>query len=412
MSFSFILLTSGIVGGAEHRFIRLFMFLDEKYKGQIFFFVTHSLKKRIQELYPDICNDRIISIGNVENSMPSKLSEPQSQSNNKFLLFIKKQVKRTYSYRLYYYLRSKRLQYKRYKEIDQKRKQLGIACFIGVYSGILPLYFYYKKNKSRPGIIFSNMDSWLSNISVNPRKEWYRKYVSFNYALENSDLVDFLSPFIYEGVRKLGIKIQVEKVNITPCSFTDYSKCHIGAKNKFRIAFSGRLENDKNPVMFIDAAQVLAKEHPEVEFHVMGEGRLSETIPELVINSGLSNIIFHGFHNNPPEVLAETSLFVSIQTTNNYPSQSVLEAMACGNAIIASDVGDTRLFINELNGTLIPLELNAITNAIREYIKNPQSAIKKGLYAADYVRKEFTIEKVADYYLGLFEKAAHRVKSN
>jgi len=256
------------------------------------------------------------------------------------------------------------------------------------------------------------MDSWFSNISINPRKEWYRKNVTFNLALEKCDVVDFLSPFIYEGIKKLGVKVNPGRVNITPCSFTDYSKCRIGVKGKFKVAFSGRLEKDKNPILFMDVATVLAKQHPEVEFHIMGEGLLSTTVSELIKDSGLSNIIFHGFHPNPTEVLAETSVFVSIQTTNNYPSQSVLEAMSCGNAIIATDVGDTRMFINEYNGTLIPLQQSALTNAIVEYIKKPEDALKKGLYASDYVKNEFIIEKAADYYLDLFEKAKQKVKSS
>ena len=93
----------------------------------------------------------------------------------------------------------------------------------------------------------------------------------------------------------------------------------------------------------------------------MGEGRLSSKIKETVDNIGSTNIRFHGFHPQPTEVLAETSVFVSIQTTNNYPSQSVLEAMGCGNAIIATDVGDTRMFINENNGILIDLEAKQIS---------------------------------------------------
>jgi glycosyltransferase involved in cell wall biosynthesis len=404
MSFAFVLLTDNVFGGAEQRFTRIFFFLNERYKGNIFYFVSGSLKQKIMELSPDADHNNIIALDNIKSKMSDPVLNLNPGNNNRASL-LKNYIKRTLIYHLYFYLNSRKVQYRLYKELKKHHQQYHIRSFIGVFSGILPLYFFLNKKDNRPGIIFSNMDSWFSNISTNPLKEWYRKYVSFNYAHENCDLVDFLSPFVYKGVQKLGVKVPVEKVNITPSSFIDYSKCHISAKSKFRIAFSGRLEKDKNPVIFMNAALELAKEHSDVEFHIMGEGRLSGAIKELAINCGLSNILFHGFHPNPPEILAETSVFVSIQSTNNYPSQSILEAMACGNAIIATDVGDTRMFVNEETGSLIVLSPDSLIDCMKWYIAHPKAALEKGVKASRYVRENHTIEKSADYYMKLFQKA-------
>jgi glycosyltransferase involved in cell wall biosynthesis len=200
------------------------------------------------------------------------------------------------------------------------------------------------------------------------------------------------------------MKIKEESVSITPCSFTDYSKCKIGDKNIFQVAFAGRLEKDKNPDLFLEAAIILSKKYPEILFHIMGEGRLSSDIKEKVDNSGSGNIIFHGFHPQPTEILAATSVFVSIQTTNNYPSQSVLEAMGCGNAIIATNVGDTRMFISEHNGILINLEINELVNAIETLYLNKELREQLGKNTYSYVRENHTIEKMADYYIELFNK--------
>ncbi|MBS4034554.1 MAG: glycosyltransferase family 4 protein [Ignavibacterium sp.] len=96
------------------------------------------------------------------------------------------------------------------------------------------------------------------------------------------------------------------------------------------------------------------------------------------------------------------SVFVSIQTTNNYPSQSVLEAMGCGNAIIATDVGDTRMFINDKNGILIGLNINNLVNAIESLYLNKELSLRLGMNAYSYVRENHTIDKMADYYINLF----------
>lgn len=303
-------------------------------------------------------------------------------------------------------MKSYKKQYFLYREIDKYRKEYKINVFMGVYSGILPLYFYLKKRKRKIGIIFSDMDSWFDDVYSDMRKYWYKTYNSFNYALENADIVDFLSPFILDGVKKKGITIPEEKISITPCSFTDYSKCKIGNKREFQIAFSGRLEGDKNPLLFVEAARLLLQKYPDLIFHIIGEGRLGSNIREKV--EGFDNIIYHGFHISPTDILAESSVFVSIQSTNNYPSQSVLEAMACGNAIIATDVGDTRMFINKNNGILINLELNELVNAIGSLYLDKILRERLGKYAFSYVREKHSLEKSAEYYITLFNKTSLR----
>jgi glycosyltransferase involved in cell wall biosynthesis len=208
-----------------------------------------------------------------------------------------------------------------------------------------------------------------------------------------------------DGVRERGMKIKEESVSITPCSFTDYSKCKVGDKSSFQVAFAGRLEKDKNPELFLESAIKLSNKYPQMQFHIMGEGRLSKDIKDKVESLKFSNIIFHGFHPRPTEILADTSVFVSLQTTNNYPSQSVLEAMGCGNAIIATDVGDTRMFVNEENGLLINLNADELANAIETLYLNKELRDRLGRYAYSYVRENHTMEKMAEYYIGLFNKA-------
>lgn len=297
-------------------------------------------------------------------------------------------------------------QKKLYRQIERIRNELDIKVFIGVFGGIIPLTFYMNNHPKKAGIIFSDMDSWFTDVLKDTEKLWYRKYYSFNYALENSDAVDFLSPFILEGVRNLGVKIKDEHAYIAPCSFTDYSKCIAGKKTGFEIAFASRLEPDKNPMLFLEAVKIIHTEYPDIKFHLLGEGSLVNEINNFIRINNLWDCINFSFHKNPPEVFSNTRIFISFQSNTNYPSQGVLEAMACGNAIIASDVGDTRLFINENNGILTGLNTEDLVNSIRSLIKNKEKTNKLGEYAANFVRQNHTIEKHSEYYLGLINKFA------
>jgi glycosyltransferase involved in cell wall biosynthesis len=253
------------------------------------------------------------------------------------------------------------------------------------------------------------MDSWFSDVHSDMKTLWYRKYYSFNYALENSDMVDFLSPYIVEGVKKRNVKISENNISITACSAADYSKCVAGNKEKFEIAFCGRLEPNKNPLLYLECAKELLKEFPDTKFHLLGEGSLVREINDFISANNMKNNVNFTFHKNPPEIFSHTSIFVSLQTGTNYPSLSVIEAMACGNAVVASNRGDTGLLVNESNGLLVELNSESVVSAVRSLIKDPALAHRLGTYAREFVMKEHTLEKEAEYYIDLFLRAKRKV---
>ncbi len=312
--------------------------------------------------------------------------------------------KTSYLRKIYWYHKNLRRQKKLFKIIEGYQKELDIKVFVGVFSGGLPLVFYTSQKTRSASVIFANMDSWFSDVHDDMKRLWYRKYYSFNGIMESADYVDFLSPYILEGVKKRNVKINDEAVAVAPCSFIDYSACKVGNKSKFEIAFSSRLEPDKNPMMFLEAAKVIHSKYPDVKFHIMGEGTLVYEIEGFIKDNKLEDAVTFRFHKNPPEVFANTSVFISLQSGTNYPSQSVLEAMACGNAVIASNTGDTGLFINENNGILINLSLDELVAAIEKLINDKQLTNKLGVYAREYAMSNHTTEKYINYFMDLLNK--------
>jgi len=398
--FAIVILSPSIIGGAERRFTNLFLELNRKKPHEGVFIVTHSMKKGIEKLYGKEAIEDIIGIGpELPESSEINLTDKQPKTTTSKSLI--RQLKNTIFYKVYYLMKTRNEKKELFKEIKEIEKKYKIDRYLAVYNGVLPLYFYFNNNKKRPRIVYVNMDSWFSHLTPNPEKLWYLKYTLFNLAHLKSDAIDFLSPFITEGLDKRKIPYLKTKMSITACSFTDYSKCFYSDKSQLKVVFASRLEVDKSPDKFTLTAAELAKKYPEVQFIVAGKGRMSDEIQDTITKAKLPNLIFKGFIENLPELLAQSSIFVSLQKENNYPSQSVLEAMACGNAIIATDVGDTRLFINDKNGWLISNSAEDLKDQLIACLDNKNEILEKGLYAFNYVREHFTIEKALDYYYNL-----------
>jgi glycosyltransferase involved in cell wall biosynthesis len=401
---AFVIFSTGAFGGAEKRFLNLSSFLNRMHPGSIRMFVNPLMQSHIRRIFAGQTFDYIDVIGetNSRQEIPAASAGPVLYNDNSpDPLEIDNRTSAARKY--YWYYKNKFRQKKLFRSIDALVKKNNIKVLIGIFAGGPPLVFYFEQ-PSRPAIIFSDMDSWFTDVLPDTKKLWYRKYYSFNDILEKADAVDFLSPYIAEGVKKRGVKIQEEKINIAPSSFIDYSKCMPGSKEKFEIAFAARLEPDKNPMLYLEAASVILKKYPEIKFHILGEGSLVGAVNNFISANDLKEKINFTFHKNPPEIFAGTSVFVSLQSGTNYPSQSVIEAMACGNAVIASNIGDTGLLINSSNGLLTELSVDGVVSAMEKLITDRSLTRKLGESGRDFVMQNHTIENVSAYYSELIQK--------
>jgi glycosyltransferase involved in cell wall biosynthesis len=75
--------------------------------------------------------------------------------------------------------------------------------------------------------------------------------------------------------------------------------------------------------------------------------------------------------------------------------------MACENAIIASDVGETRLLVTENEGILVDFNPQTIADAISKLFSTKGLIEKLGTNARKKVTENHTVEKYADYFYSL-----------
>jgi glycosyltransferase involved in cell wall biosynthesis len=246
--------------------------------------------------------------------------------------------------------------------------------------------------------IHSYNDSTASSIS----KKILDFLSSEYWVIMNATMVDFLSQQV---ALNLGEKIgYINRANIlyTPNSFINYSEFFpVFPKNEL-ITFCSRITGIKNPGLLLEACYTLKLRGIEnFKLSIIGDGDLVEDLKQFVEQKKMKNIVFHGGIDNPQDILNRSKIFISIQSTNNYPSQSLIEAMACENAIIASDVGETRRLVTENEGILVPLNPDRIAEAIQFLLEHPEKCERMGKSARQKVLKEHTIEKFTDYFLSI-----------
>ncbi len=223
------------------------------------------------------------------------------------------------------------------------------------------------------------------------------------YAMRRCHAIDALSSSIRDDLISRGI--DGDKIQVAPCSFTNLSLCKPALQKKKWVVFATRFVDHKNPLLLAQAIPKVVAQDPDVHFYLLGEGYLQAQLESLVQDLKVASYVTIRFEPYPTRILSQSSIFVSLQDEENYPSQSLLEAMACGNAIVATDVGETWRLVDEANGIRIPPTVDAVASAIIRLLKDPQLP-QRGLASRQRVLSEHTPERFFAYIVNLYQTTA------
>ena len=226
-------------------------------------------------------------------------------------------------------------------------------------------------------------------------------------------IINFASNRIKDNFCKKFKYLNNNNLFVNPCSFIDYSNTRIIKKEKLVIfCGSGNLKKIKNPFLFASAAHRVLTKINDVKFIVMGTGHLEHQLRSFISKMGMDKFFQVGFDPNPVNTFARSLIFVSLQEYDNYHSQSLMEAMACGCAIVASDVGETWRLVSKDIGYRVQLKPESIAERIEYLLDNPNQAIMMGKKAREKVMQEQTVEKYAEYIENVYKIVYEKAKQN
>lgn len=273
----------------------------------------------------------------------------------------------------------------------------AVAPFDVLHYGIAVSYFIAPKRYRRPAVV----------EAVASTHEWHLETMN-RAAAKRGAVVNCLSGPIYNAISAPLTSEARARVSRSPGSLLSIRRDGRTAKKPAQVAFVGRLERIKNPLLFLEALAVLKQRGRPFTAVLLGDGRLRPEVDASIVKLGLGGQVECRFHHTPADVLAESLVFVSLQHWDNYPSQALLEAMECECAVVASDVGSTRELITPETGVLVPFDAQRIADAIERLLANPDEARRMGERGRELVRRGHGIETYAAYILELYRRAASR----
>lgn len=129
------------------------------------------------------------------------------------------------------------------------------------------------------------------------------------------------------------------------------------------VLFIARFTSHKQPLALVRAFASIANDNPHIHLLMVGDGDEKEQAKQLTSENGLEKrITLQPFRHDVPAVLAAADIFVLPSLWEGLPI-GLLEALAMGKAVIASNVDGAREIIrHNVNGILVEPGKDLVNN--------------------------------------------------
>lgn len=196
------------------------------------------------------------------------------------------------------------------------------------------------------------------------------------FVLNNADYVLVVNNVLKRRAFDLGVN--QEKVDITP-NAVDTVKFNPQNKNlpfdieishnKPFLLFVGNLVFQKGVEYLLEAKKLMKC---DAELMIVGDGPLRQELEKKVAEEEISDVIFIGARRDVDKIMPSADLFVLPSVSEGFPI-TILEALASGLPVVATDVGGINEVVDESIGLMVkPAKPDELAMAMDKILENKE----------------------------------------
>jgi len=252
-----------------------------------------------------------------------------------------------------------------------------------------------------PSDTINNLFLWLDRITLR-----FSKYYISNSRAAVKFLVSKGFPAKQFRVIHSGIDINLFGPDLNNNHNSQHLKFKISSAKVSIITCIANLRLIKGHISLIDALEIVHRREKDFITILIGEGKIRKKLERYVIQKKLeSKILFLGSQTDISNILAISDMFVLASLWEGLPV-SIMEAMASGLPVVATDVGGvSEIVVNNETGLLMPpQDSEAIAKAILAILFDPCRAKNMGKMGRERIKGNFTVEKMVKETEDLYEE--------
>lgn len=210
-----------------------------------------------------------------------------------------------------------------------------------------------------------------------------------------------------ESIRSDKITVIQNAVNYAEFARLDVnsSKMKLGLEpTDYVVGLVGNWRKVKGADVFLEAAKIIAEKITDARFVLAGQGPLELELQELARKYGIANrALFIKNPTNVPLIIASMDVAIQSSWSESF-SNVLLEYMAAGKPIVATNVGDAFLMLaGGKNGLLVSAgDSEKMAEAVVELYKNLDSTKRMARQAQEVAAKKWKDEVVFSQYVSFY----------
>jgi len=216
----------------------------------------------------------------------------------------------------------------------------------------------------------------------------------------------------FSGLKLRQFRNGVDTGRYTPLLYHEKirAKAAIGLENDIMFLSVGRLSPEKRVREFVEVwAELFAEElvKPKIHLVIIGKGPEEENVKAAVANLGVAqSVTLAGPINEPLPYYRAADVFVLPSIASEGLSNSMLEAMACGVAIMASRVGGAKDAVVEGQSGFFfdTFSRQEIKQCLRRYLSDRGLSVKMGEQARAAAVSRYSMNRVAEEMLEIYKE--------
>lgn len=175
------------------------------------------------------------------------------------------------------------------------------------------------------------------------------------------------------------------------------------------VVMAARLLRDKGVFEFVQAAQLLRQRNVNVEMRLIGSPdpgnptSVSEHDLEAWRQAGVVELL--GYRTDIAEQYAAANIVCLPSYREGLP-KSLVEAAACGRAVVTTDVPGCRDAIEpDTTGVLVPVKSALLlADAVQALIESPERRLRMGKAGRELAEKAFSIDRIVEQHLAIYRE--------
>jgi glycosyltransferase involved in cell wall biosynthesis len=212
------------------------------------------------------------------------------------------------------------------------------------------------------------------------------------------------------GLRGLESRMSVVYNGVPPCDDPQPDPDLLAFKGGARLAgIVAVLRPQKDPLTLVRAAAVLERRgRLDFKVAVVGNGELREAVVVEIERLNLAEKVrWFAFTGGSARYLAALDVFVLPSLWESLPI-SILEAFACGCAVVASRVcGTPEAVEDRVSGRLVePADVPGLADALDDLLRDPEQIARLGDAGREVHERRFGLERMVDEISAVYERRA------